>query len=269
MLDTIREMLIREDVTLFAPISLRDCRLTRPYLLERVGIADGTAIILAVPYLPYEYPQKNLSAYAAVPDYHLYFRALFDRLLPLLHEKFPENRFAGFADHSPIDEIDAALRAGLGVRGDNGLLLTEPYSSYVFLGEIITDAVLPTVIHTPGECLHCGACRKACPVGLNKERCLSALTQKKGTLTPDELALLHNHPLIWGCDTCQEACPYTKAAIKRGTLYRAPSFFRRDVLPLLNEEILTGMDENSFAQRAYAWRGRAVIERNLKLKKDP
>jgi epoxyqueuosine reductase len=184
-------------------------------------------------------------------------------------KRFPE--FAGDI------ALQFSLHRILGKQGDEGEgesgvgndILEPELAGYVFLGEIITDAVLPTVIHTPGECLHCGACRKACPVGLNKDRCLSALTQKKGTLSPDELALLHNHPLIWGCDTCQEACPYTKAAIKRGTLYRAPSFFRRDVLPLLNEEILTGMDENSFAQRAYAWRGRAVIERNLKLKKDP
>ena len=179
MLNTVQKLLEAEGISLSSPIRLLDCRITRSYLLDRVGITDGTAIMLAVPYLPRWYEQKNVSAYAAVTDYHVYFRALFDRLLPILRERFPEHHFAGFADHSPIDEIDAAARVGLGVIGDNGLLLTVPYSSYVFLGEIITDALLPTSLQAPGECLHCGICRRACPVGLDKNQCLSALTQKK------------------------------------------------------------------------------------------
>ena len=268
MLNTVQKLLEAEGISLSSPIRLLDCRITRSYLLDRVGITDGTAIMLAVPYLPRWYEQKNVSAYAAVTDYHVFFRALFDRLLPILRERFPEHHFAGFADHSPIDEIDAAARVGLGVIGDNGLLLTVPYSSYVFLGEIITDALLPTSLQAPGECLHCGICRRACPVGLDKNQCLSALTQKKGELTREEERRLREHPLIWGCDTCQEMCPYTTAAIKNGTLCTAPTFFRRDVIPVLTEDILSAMDEDFFSLRAYAWRGRAVIERNLNFKKN-
>ncbi len=267
MLDTIGQYLKEEEITLWAPIALAECRIQRAYLLERADIHEGTVIMLAVPYaLPYG-EGRNISAYAAVPDYHLYFTELFDRLLPRLRACFPDCRFAGFADHSPIDEIDAALRAGLGVRGDNGLLLTKAYSSYVFLGEIITDAALPTSPTELGECFHCGACRRACPVGLDKTSCLSALTQKKGALTPQEQARLRTHPLVWGCDTCQEVCPYTIAAQQTGTLYAAPSFFRRSPLPSLSDELLDGMEETAFRTRAYAWRGREVIRRNLLLKK--
>ena len=268
MLDTIRKLLEQEGIRLTAPILLEDCRLCRGYLLDRVGIRTGTAILLAVPYVPHPYERQNLSVYAAVRDYHLYFRQLFDRLLPILRDRYPAHRFAGFADHSPIDEIDAALRTGLGVRGDHGLLLTEAYSSYVFLGEIITNAILPTSLREPGECLHCGACRRACPVALDKTRCLSALTQKKGTLTPDEEILLDAHPLVWGCDTCQEACPYTAAAARNGTLYDTPPFFRAEVLPYLTAEQVERMDREAFESRAYAWRGPAVILRNLKRKEN-
>lgn len=270
MLETVRTDLIREGITLTAPVPLRECRITRPYLLQREGIEDGTAIILAVPYAAPPTEPHNLSAYAAVRDYHLYFRSLFSRLLPRLRDRFPSARFAGFADHSPIDEIHAALIAGLGVRGDNGLLLTEDYSSYVFLGEIITDAILPAPTVTPRECHHCGACRRACPVSMHREQCLSALTQKKGELSEEEWALLDAHPLVWGCDTCQEVCPYTKAAAARGTLYTTPPFFRELRLPHLTTEILNGMSEEEFRDRAYAWRGRAVIGRNLSRKEtDP
>ena len=268
MLKNIRTYLNREGITLLAPVLLHDCRITRPYLLEREGIADGTAIIFAVPYATPHSDGRNVSAYAAVRDYHIFFRDLFASLLPALQKDFPNHRFAGFSDHSPIDEIHAALIAGLGVKGDNGLLLTELFSSYVFIGEIITDAILPVTPVSPAECLHCGACRRACPVALDKSQCLSALTQKKGDLTEEEYARLDDHPLVWGCDSCQEACPYTVAAGKRGTLYETPPFFQNQICPALTVESLDRMDEETFRSRAYSWRGRAVIRRNLLRKEE-
>lgn len=264
MICDIRALLAQEQLTLFAPIPLEACRVLRPYLLARCGIRTGTVIMLAVPYgAPTE--THNVSAYAIARDYHMYFQALFDRILPRLREKYPAHRFAGFADHAPIDEIHAAACAGLGVIGDNGLLLTEPYSSYIFLGEIVTDAALPAAVHDIATCEHCGACRRACPVGLDKSACLSALTQKKGELTAQERARLAAHPLVWGCDTCQQVCPHTLAAARRGTLYDAVPFFRERRIPQLCATQLEAMDEDTFAARAYAWRGRAVIARNLAL----
>ena len=268
MLDTIQNLLHTEEICLFAPVSLRDCRVVRSYLLERVGITEGTAIMMAVPYVSSIPSERNLSLYAASEDYHLYFEQLFERILPPLRAQFPNHRFAGFADHSPLDEVDTAARAGLGVRGDHGLLLTRDHSSFVFLGEIITDAILPAASLPVGECHHCGACRHACPVDLDKSRCLSALTQKKGTLSPEEEQLRDSHSLIWGCDTCQLACPYTAEALHRGTLCRTPPFFRKNILAQLSEESVNQMDETAFRQRAYAWRGRNVILRNLRRRKD-
>ena len=266
MLRIFQEILQAEEIVLYSPILLQNCRITRSYLLKRAGIENGTAVMIAVPYAVGTDEVRNVSRYAIARDYHLYFRELFDRILPLLREKFPKNHFAGFADHSPIDEVDAALRAGLGIRGENGLLLTEAFSSYVFLGEIITDAILPTTVHPVRECEKCGACRRACPVELDKSRCLSALTQKKGDLTPEEEKLLDAHPLIWGCDICQDACPHTAAARCRGTLGQVPPFFRTALLPYLNEETLQRMSNECFRERAYAWRGRDVIDRNLRRK---
>lgn len=268
MLDMIREYLATEGICLFSPIALRDCRVTRPYLLSRAGIEDGTAIMLAIPYAVRTAGTRNVSAYAVSRDYHLCFEELFSRLIPQLRNRFPDWKFVGFADHSPIHEIDAAIRAGLGVRGDNGLLLTELYSSYIFIGELITDAHLPTPPPSYGECHHCGACRRACPVGLDYSQCLSALTQKKGELSEEELSRLDAHPLVWGCDTCQEVCPYTIAAIRKGTLYDALPFFHTAPIPQLSVTVLDEMDEDTFRARAYAWRGRAVIRRNLLRKED-
>jgi len=249
----------------FAPIPLSACKLQKPYLLEREKILNGTAILFAVPYYTSgcQEDTRNLSAYAVSRDYHIYFRELFDELLPQLHARFPEHRFAGFADHSPIDEVDAAARACLGVIGENDLLITRKYSSYVFLGEIVTDAILDCTVQEPMHCAACGLCKKACP----KEKigsCLSALTQKRGELTKAETEALLTYQTVWGCDLCQEVCPYTKQAICNQTIETPIDFFKADRIPTLDSQVLSQMSEAEFSKRAYAWRGKAPIERNLK-----
>ncbi len=258
-------------------LSLKDCDLCRPELLIRAGfdgqaLSDLYVLIFAVPYLTpaAEQPHRNLSSYAVSRDYHLFFRTLFDTLIPKWKAAYPGHRFAGFADHSPIDEIEAAVRAGLGLRGRNHLLLTQRHSSYVFLGEIITDLPLPsTKTALPENALHCHNCEKclaACPMARNGGLCRSALTQKKGELTDEERASLSHHPLLWGCDTCQEVCPYTSHARNAGTLYTTIPFFLEHTDPYLTIGALDAMKDDDFSQRAYAWRGKAVIRRNLLLK---
>ena len=267
MLAFLSDFFGRHGIDCFAPLPLSLCRVTRPYLLERAGIRDGSAVMLAVPYLSPAClePGRNLSAYAVPRDYHGYFDALFAELLPLLRERFPGRRFAGFADHSPLAEAEAAARAGLGVVGRNGLLLTRAYSSYVFLGELITDAQLPC----PGasadlpRCPDCGRCRAACPA--KGGVCLSALTQKKQSLTPEEERQLLELGSAWGCDRCQEACPYTRAALERGSIFTRIPYFLEDPVPRLTLRALDRMTDAGFAARAYAWRGRQTVRRNLLL----
>ena len=267
MLAYIKELLLGEGIELVAPLSLRACRIQKPYLLERAGITDGTAFLFAVPYYTTKCddPAKNISAYAVSRDYHRYFEALFARILPQLSARFPENRFAGFTDHSPIAEQEAAVLAGLGYFGLNHLFLTDRYSSFVFLGEIITDLVLETPIAPPTSCAKCGACKRACPVGLDVSRCYSALTQKKGALNEEEQALLRQSGCAWGCDICQEACPVTKRAKVAGSIYSNIPYFAEDAIPTPNSKILAEMSDEELATRAYGWRVRAVIARNLKI----
>lgn len=265
MQNTIKALLAKHGITLVAPLSLSACTLTRPYLLERAGIADGTAFLFAVPYYTTECddPARNISAYAVSRDYHRFFEQLFADILPELRRQFPEHHFAGFTDHSPIAEADAAVRAGLGFFGCNHLFLTKAHSSFVFLGELITDAVLDAPGIQPQVCPNCGACKRACPVGLDVSRCLSALTQKKGELSESEQNTLLAHGCAWGCDICQNACPVTKHAREAGTLYTTIPYFTESALPHPDYATLCAMSDEEFASRAYSWRGRAVILRNL------
>ena len=95
--------------------------------------------------------------------------------------------------------------------------------------------------------------------------CLSALTQKKGELTPDEEVTLRNHPLVWGWDTCQLVCPLNQAVLTGAHDTPIP-FFREKRLPALTLDELEQMSDRDFSDRAFAWRGRAVVRRNLMLK---
>lgn len=254
----------KKEIKYFSSVALSACRVVRPYLLAREEIRDGTAILFAVPYLSRDGldPEKNLSAYAVPRDYHFYFEELYAELLPLLRAAFPQYRFAGFSDHSPIDEVDAAARAGLGVIGKNHLLITPRYSSFVFLGELVTDAVLNTAPKPVLYCEDCGACMRVCPSDACGG-CLSALTQKKGELTDGEKAAIVSHQAVWGCDLCQTVCPHTKRALDAETIFSPIPFFTEQTLPHLTLERLDAMSDEDFSRRAYAWRGRDTVRRNL------
>jgi len=134
MTEYLKALLSERKIDLVSPVSLSESLITRGYKLDRCGFGKEsplTALMIAVPYLtPAE--NRNISAYAVPRDYHLFYKELFDDILPRLREKYPEYRFFGFADDSPIDERQAAAMAGLGILGDNGMLITEKYSSYIF-----------------------------------------------------------------------------------------------------------------------------------------
>ncbi len=267
MKQKISELLLAKHIDCFGFLPLSACQINKPYLLDKADIKDGTVILFAMPYYtPMCDGEKNISAYAVAKDYHLYFKELTDELLAILKTQFPNHRFAAFADHSPIDERTTASMAGLGVIGENGLLITEKYSSYIFIGEIITDAILDCRICEPSCCERCGACLGACPMTKKEtDVCLSALTQKKGPLSEKEKAVMLKYGSVWGCDICQEVCPHTVRAKADGTLYSPIPFFSEDRICVLTSEKLLCMDDDTFADRAYSWRTREVIMRNLLL----
>lgn len=268
MFEILLDFLQKKNIDWVGILPLSACRVIRPYLLERANISSGTVFVMAVPYYTHacEDAKKCISAYAVSHDYHLFFKELYDELLPYLKEKFPYNRFVGFADHSPISELHAAVHAGLGVIGKNGLLLTQKYGSYVFLSEIITDFEIPCRAHEVNFCLDCGACKNACPTSVaDKKLCLSALSQKKGELTKEEQNVLLATNTVWGCDRCQECCPYNLRAKAAGTIYSPIAFFNEDALPDPSTEKIESMSDEDFSARAYSWRGKETILRNLKL----
>lgn len=264
-------LLLKHKIDVFGAVKLSDCKIVREYKLKNAGFTDISSLyvyIFAMPYYAKHDGNKNVSAYAIPRDYHAFFKSFSSELISELYEKFPTYKFCGFTDNSPIDERHAAAIAGLGVIGKNGLIITEKYSSFVFLGEIITD--MPTVNCNKNEikeCINCGKCLKACPKNEIGE-CLSSLTQKKGELTANEINAIKRYGSAWGCDICSDVCPYTANAIKNSTIYSPIDFFNTELISSLDEDAIDSMSDEDFALRAYSWRKRETIKRNLKILSD-
>ncbi len=256
----IQNLLQEEYIDAFGILPLEEVDILRPSLMPE---GMETVIMLAIPYDNGAVYSDGVSSYAHVSDYHKFFRDLFARMLPRLASVFPGKRFYGFSDHSPISEKSAAAKAGLGVIGKQSLLIHPQYGSYLFLGEIITDLKLPYRVFPIQSCISCGACAEACPTaainkdGIDAEKCLSALSQKK-SLTAEELDVLRSHGIAWGCDHCQACCPYNQFR----TVSSVPFFVEHRHGDFSAQEI-EEMSEEGFRSFAFSWRGRKRILENL------
>ena len=226
---------------------------------ERVPQNAKSVIAYLFPYLLEDsfYEKKNISKYAVSGDYHLIVGGYLEKIVKALKEKYPQNQFEAFCDNSPVNEVKAAVLCGLGVKGRNGLLINEKYGSYCFIGEIITDLEIGCEEVTERSCKECGLCISRCPGnaitadGVNIEKCLSNITQMKGELSSESIDLIKSSGCIWGCDVCQDVCPMNKNAA-----FTPVKEFKETAI----STFISGSD---ITDRAYAWRGRKVIERNL------
>lgn len=265
MKECFEQYFFEKGIEYFAALDYSDCRVTNMKIAQRDKITPRSVIIYLLPY--YAGETVNLSRYAASFDYHLMIAEVNRGIKELLGKEYPGSIAVGYGDHSPIDERHAAIIASLGIAGDNGLLINEKYGSYVFIGDVVTD-IDPLLLDVakPAKvlrCESCGACRRACPTGILRgdgDACLSAITQRKGELLDSEISLMRKYNTVWGCDECQSACPHN-----RNPRITPIEFFHKDRIPRLTREILDSMDEDSFGKRAFAWRKRATVERNLKL----
>ncbi len=244
----------------FSSVRMKDTNIIKPHILEKLDFTPRCAIVYLVPY--YGGRTDNISAYAAARDYHIFLAEVGGRVSEFLKNEYGKQA-AGFGDHSPIDERDAAAKCGLGILGDNGLLINEKYGSYVFIGEILTDA-LPEELDTPKSvspeaCIHCGRCKSLCPMP-DLGVCLSSLTQKKGTLTEKEREHIKKYGSVWGCDLCQIHCPYNKKAKITPIV-----FFLEERTPHLSKAAVETMTDEEFASRAYSWRGKHTLLRNIEI----
>ena len=137
-----------------------------------------------------------------------------------------------FTDSAPILERYWAWKAGLGWIGKNTNLIIPGKGSFFFLGEIVTTLELDYDRPQANRCGSCRRCLDACPTGalerpghLNAGKCLSYLTiEHKGDIPTEQTARLGNR--LYGCDTCQEVCPWNRFArpTREAAFHPTPDF---------------------------------------------
>jgi epoxyqueuosine reductase len=201
---------------------------------------------------PENYPllEKNpISCYAWGQDYH---QVLLEKLQILADylrlELEPSAQVKSYVDTGPILEKDYAAAAGLGWIGKNTLLLNKKFGSFLFLGELITDAELAYDEPVDNLCKTCTACMDACPVDaleeagvLNATKCISYFTLEHRSDLPEATNL---HGYLAGCDLCQTACPYNVNALQG----QEPAFQPRQEILSLSAHSTASMSLTEFKQ---------------------
>lgn len=200
--------------------------------LDPGSLLEGAraAVVVALAYAPDDAPDDpaprgNVARYARGLDYHGVIKSKLRQLATALEGAAGHPvRSRACVDTAPVLERELAERAGLGFVAKNTMLISPGLGSYTLLGELLVDVELaPTAIEEriTQRCGSCRACLDACPTGafpaphvLDARRCISYLTiEHRGSIAPELRPALG--AMIFGCDICQEVCPFNAAAPHR------------------------------------------------------
>ena len=194
----------------------------------------------------------RVARYAQGEDYHDVLREKLKGLLVWIRQEAPGCRGRAVVDTAPLLERDFARRAGLGWFGKNTMLLNKRLGSYFFLGALLLDFELkPDAPHETSHCGTCTACLDACPTKafpapgqLDSRRCISYLTiELRGPIVEELREPMGNW--VFGCDICQEVCPWNHKA----PVSEQPAFQPRPDLESLDLRELLGLSDAEFKQR--------------------
>ena len=197
-----------------------------------------------------------ISRYARGEDYHQVIRRKLNRLRELIHDEVGAFDYKVCVDTAPLLERAYAHHAGLGWIGKNTCLINQQLGSWLFLGELLTSLELEADQPAAFRCGTCTRCIEACPTdalvptgnpdgpshALDSRRCISYWTiELRGEIPERNRSAIGSH--IFGCDICQDVCPWNG----RAATTDAPEFQPQHKLPSLED--LASMTREEFARR--------------------
>jgi epoxyqueuosine reductase len=196
-------------------------------------------------------PTGVIARYAWGKDYHKRMKRKLVRLAYTLRALVPDTRWTTAVDTRPFLDRAWAERAGLGWIGKNTNVIRKGAGSWLFLGAIVTDLAIEPDAPARNYCGTCARCIAACPTGaitgpyqLDARRCISYLTIEHDGAIPLEMRPLIG-TRIFGCDDCQDVCPWNRFAVptQDPDFQPSPGQAAPDLMPLLE------LDEAAFRKR--------------------
>lgn len=250
--------------------------------LKNLGFTPKSVVVLGVMYQDREYEEVfikkdyKISRYAIGSDYHKVLRNMAKPFLKFLKEKFPENSFRQGVDSLPVPEKIFAREAGIGWQGKNTNIINENLGSYFFISVILTDLQLLATSPATDRCGTCRACLDACPTGalfepykIDAGKCISHNTIEDRSDKMD----LESNQWVYGCDICQEVCPWNRIKARKRDVYTTRDEFKiREEFKVNTIDDFLNMTEEAFQKlvkdSAMDRISYSMFQRNLKAVKE-
>lgn len=188
---------------------------------QKVFKSVKTVLSVALPHKKIFFEKYKIAGYALHVDYHKFLYKKLKRVMEKVKGKFEDIEYKIYVDTGPILEKMFARKAGIGFIGKNTMLISFKKGSYLLLGTVlINKEIVPDKSIDKNFCGKCMRCIEACPTGaivkpfvIDSNRCISYHTiENKGEI-PEYLKTKMNS-YIFGCDICQEVCPWNKDKIE-------------------------------------------------------
>ena len=228
-------------------------------------LVDGAKSVISLSYNYFpkvkidEINNFKISKYAYGEDYHEVIKDILKNMVAELQEEIGEFGFRVFVDSAPVLEKAWARKSGLGWVGKNANLITKKHGSFYFLAEIICDLELEYDLAVTDHCGSCRACIDACPTQaivsdriVDGSKCISYATIELKNEIPDYF----NGKMddwIFGCDVCQDVCPWNRFSAPTLQEKFAPNFqklnFRKNEWKELTQELFSEIFKKSAVKR--------------------
>ena len=233
--------------------------------LDPALLVDGAKSVISLSYNYFpkvkidEINNFKISKYAYGEDYHEVIKDILKNMVAELQEEIGEFGFRVFVDSAPVLEKAWARKSGLGWVGKNANLITKKHGSFYFLAEIICDLELDYDLAVTDHCGSCRACIDACPTQaivsdriVDGSKCISYATIELKNEIPDYF----NGKMddwIFGCDVCQDVCPWNRFSAPTLQEKFAPNFqklnFRKNEWKELTQELFSEIFKKSAVKR--------------------